>query len=106
MLLCIQTGATVNESKRMRFTDTGYYLKSHEEMRRLFGHIPGALDNSLLIAEMCHVDLDTKGYHLPIFDVPAGYDAPGYLRRLCEEGLVRRYGEERAQTDEKLRARL
>ncbi len=106
VLLCIQTGSTVNESRRMRFSDTGYYLKSHHEMYQIFGHIPGALDNSLLIAEMCNVDLDTKGYHLPIFDVPAGYDAPGYLRRLCEEGLARRYGEERARTDEKLRARL
>ncbi|HRO24044.1 MAG TPA: PHP domain-containing protein, partial [Promineifilum sp.] len=70
VLLCIQTGATVNETKRMRFSDQGYYLKSHAEMHRLFGHIPGALDNSLLIAEMCNVNLDTKGYHLPIFDVP------------------------------------
>ena len=106
VLLCIQTGATVNESRRMRFTDTGYYLKSHAEMADLFGHIPGALDNSLLIAEMCNVDLSTKGYHLPVFDVPPGYDAAGYLRELCEAGLTRRYGEERARTDETLRARL
>ncbi len=106
VLLCIQTGATVNEAKRMRFSDTGYYLKSRAEMHALFGHIPGALDNSLLIAEMCNVNLDTKDYHLPIFDVPAGHDAPGYLRALCEEGLARQYGEERARTDEKLRARL
>ena len=106
VLLCIQTGATVNESRRMRFSDQDYYLKSHAEMHRLFGHIPGALDNSLLIAEMCNVNLDSKGYHLPIFDVPAGYDPPGYLRELCEQGLVRHYGAERARTDEKLRARL
>ena len=106
VLLCIQTGSTVNESRRMRFTDTGYYLKSRAEMADLFGHIPGALDNSLLIAEMCNVNLSTKGYHLPVFDVPPGYDAAGYLRELCEAGLVRRYGEERARTDETLRARL
>jgi len=106
VLLCIQTGSTINQSNRMRFSDTGYYLKSYEEMHRLFGHIPGALDNSLLIAEMCNVDLDRKGYHLPIFDVPEGYTAAGYLRQLCEVGLVRHYGEERARTDEKLRARL
>ncbi len=106
VLLCIQTGATVNESKRMRFSDQGYYLKSRAEMHALFGHIPGALDNSLLIAEMCNVDLSSKGYHLPIFDVPEGYDPPSYLRKLCEEGLARRYGAERARTDEKLRARL
>jgi DNA polymerase-3 subunit alpha len=106
VLLCIQTGSTVNDAKRLRFTDNGYYLKSYEEMRLLFGHIPGALDNSLLIAEMCNVDLSSKGYHLPLFEVPPGTDAPSYLRALCEEGLVRRYGEERARTDEALRARL
>jgi DNA polymerase III subunit alpha len=106
VLLCIQTGATVNESRRMRFTDTGYYLKSYEEMHRLFGHIPGALDNSLLIAEMCHVDLSSPGYHLPIFDVPEGYDPPAYLRHLCEKGLAWRYGEERIRVDEALRSRL
>ena len=106
VLLCIQTGATVNEPKRLRFSDQGYYLKSHEEMRRIFGHIPGALDNSLLIAEMCDVDLDTKGYHLPFFDVPEGYDPPRYLRQLCEAGLARKYGPERAGSDEMLRARL
>ena len=106
VLLCIQTGSTVNESRRMRFTDTGYYLKSHAEMADLFGHIPGALDNSLLIAEMCDVNLSTKGYHLPMFDVPPGYDAENYLRELCEKGLAQRYGEERARTDEALRARL
>ena len=106
VLLCIQTGSTVNESRRMRFTDTGYYLKSRAEMADLFGHIPGALDNSLLIAEMCNVNLSTKGYHLPVFDVPPGYDATGYLRELCEAGLGQRYGEARARTDETLRARL
>ncbi|MFO7662198.1 MAG: DNA polymerase III subunit alpha [Chloroflexota bacterium] len=106
VLLCIQTGATVNESRRMRFSDTGYYLKSYDEMHQLFGHIPGALDNSLLIAEMCDVDLSSQGYHLPIFDVPEGYDPPGYLRHLCEKGLAWRYGEERAHIDEALKARL
>jgi DNA polymerase-3 subunit alpha len=106
VLLCIQTSATVNESRRMRFSDAGYYLKPYEEMHRLFGHVPGALDNSLLIAEMCNVDLNSQGYHLPIFDVPAGYDTPGYLRFLCEAGLIRRYGEDRARTDQSLRDRL
>ena len=106
VLLCIQTGATVNESRRMRFTDTGYYLKSRAEMAALFGHIPGALDNSLLIAEMCNVDLSSKGYHLPIFPVPEGYDTASYLRELCEQGLARRYGEARARGDEALRTRL
>ena len=106
VLLCIQTSATVQAEKRMRFSDQDYYIKSHDEMAAMFGHIPGALSNSLLIAEMCEVDLDPKGYHLPEFDVPEGHDAHSYLRELCEKGLIWRYGENRAATDEELRARL
>ncbi|MEZ4515756.1 MAG: DNA polymerase III subunit alpha [Chloroflexota bacterium] len=106
VLLCIQTGSVVADEKRLKFSDDGYYLKSYEEMARLFGHIPGALDNSLLIADMCDVNLDTKGYHLPLFDVPEGYDTESYLRYLCEEGLVQRYGPDRAANDPVLRERL
>ena len=90
----------------MRFSDKEYYLKSHGEMAKLFGDIPGALSNSLLIAEMCEVDLDSKGYHLPEFAVPEGHTSQTYLQTLCEEGLVWRYGEDRAKTDEALRQRL
>ncbi len=86
VLLCIQTGSLVSDEKRLKFSDDGYYLKSYEEMAALFGHIPGALDNSLLIAEMCDVDLDTQGYHLPLFDVPEGDDAESYLRRPVRRG--------------------
>ncbi|MCA9929539.1 MAG: DNA polymerase III subunit alpha [Anaerolineales bacterium] len=106
VLLCIQTSATVQSQKRMRFSDQEYYLKSHDEMASIFGHIPGALSNSLLIAEMCDIDLEPQGYHLPEFDVPAGYTAHSFLVALCEKGLAWRYGEHRAQTDEQLRARL
>ncbi|MCB9419307.1 MAG: DNA polymerase III subunit alpha [Ardenticatenaceae bacterium] len=106
VLLCIQTTSTINMEKRMRMSDNGYYLKSHEEMARMFGHIPGALENSLLIAEMCDVNLDPEGYHLPLFDVPAGYDASSYLLHLCEKGLAWRYGTERAANDTILRNRL
>ncbi|RMG97660.1 MAG: DNA polymerase III subunit alpha [Chloroflexi bacterium] len=106
VLLCIQTGSTINDPKRLRLSNKEYYLKSYEEMEKLFGHIPGALENSLLIAEMCNVDLEPKGYHLPIFEVPTGKTPHQYLRELCEKGLVWRYGEERARTDQVLRDRL
>lgn len=106
VLLCIQTGSTVQAEKRMRFSDQDYYIKSHDEMAQLFGHIPGALSNSLLIAEMCEVDLEPKGYHLPEFELPEGESANSYLRRLCDDGLIWRYGENRAATDDTLRARL
>ncbi len=104
-LLCIQTGSTLQNPK-MTFSDKEYYLKSHGEMAQLFGDIPNALSNTLLIAEMCDVNLDSEGYHLPEFDVPDGYTAESYLLALCEKGLVWRYGANRAATDDVLRQRL
>lgn len=106
VLLCIQTSKSVNEQDRLRMSDASYYLKSRDEMAALFGEVPGALDNSLLIAEMCDVNPEPDGYHLPRFEVPAGYTPESFLRSLCEEGLVRRYGAERALSDHVLRARL
>lgn len=106
VLLCIQTSTTVQTQDRMRFSDKGYYLKAHSEMAALFGHIPGALDNSLLIAEMCNINLENEAYHLPHFSVPEEHTPASYLRELCVEGLVWRYGENRAHTDEALQARL
>jgi DNA polymerase-3 subunit alpha len=104
LLLCIQTGKVVGEPNRMRMDDPSYYLKSRDEMAQLFGEVPGALDNTLLIAERCNVDLDPKGYHLPPFEVSEGFDAASYLRHLCEKGLRLRYGD-RADAPE-IRARL
>ncbi len=106
VLLCIQTSKTLKTQDRMRMSDQSYYLKSHDEMARLFGHIPGALDNSLLIAEMCDVNPEPEGYHLPNFEVPEGHTAQSYLREKCEEGLIWRYGADRAANDEELRQRL
>lgn len=106
VLLCIQTGKTVHDKDRMRLSDQSYYLKSREEMARLFGEIPGALDNSLLIAEMCNVNPEPEGYHLPNFDVPEEHTPHSYLRELCMEGLTWRYGARRAAEDEALRKRL
>ncbi|HET6447363.1 MAG TPA: DNA polymerase III subunit alpha, partial [candidate division Zixibacteria bacterium] len=106
VLLCIQTGKTVDMQDRMRMSDQSYYLKSYEEMHRLFGEAPGALSNTLLIAEMCDVDPIPAGYHLPNFEVPGGETPETYLRHLCEKGLIWRYGESRAESDPALRKRL
>ena len=104
ILLAIQTGSLLSDPKRMRMTDASYYLRPPAEMESLFGHIPGALSNTLRIAERCNVDLSNKEYRLPLFSVPAGYDAQSYLRKLCEEGLERRYGERK--NDPAVRERL
>ncbi|WP_420628274.1 DNA polymerase III subunit alpha [Candidatus Leptofilum sp.] len=112
VLLCIQTGSTVNAPK-LTFSDKEYYVKSRDEMFQLFQRngyqeelILNSLANSLRIVEMCDVNLDSEGYHLPEFEVPAGYDPHSYLRFLCERGLAWRYGGERAESDAELRARL
>jgi len=91
VLLCIQTGKTVNEPKRMRMDGDSFYLRSADEMAALFSETPEALTNTLRIAEMCDVTLEFGHYHLPVFEVPEGFDAQSYLRHLCEEGLQRRY---------------
>ncbi len=105
IMLAIQTGCLVTDPNRMRMSGQTYYLRPPQEMERIFGHVPGALENTLLIAERCQLDLGFKGYKLPQFPVPQGYDAQSYLRKLCEEGLERRYGE-RAHTDPVVRERL
>lgn len=110
ILLCIQTGSTIQQPK-LSFSDKGYYLKSYDEMRQLFHGYPdevvrNGLHNSLLIVEQCAVNLDDQSYHLPEFDVPAGYTPDSYLRELCEGGLIWRYGADRVQNDPELRQRL
>ncbi len=109
ILLCIQTSTLVSDKNRMRMSDASYYLRSPEEMTQLFGHVPGAIANTVAIAERCQVDLGFKGYHLPNFDVPPGYTADGYLRELCEAGLRERYAApqaRRAEDDPAVRDRL
>ncbi len=96
-LLCIQTGATVNEKDRMTMSGgNSYFLRTQEQMWDIFGaEAPEALTNSLRIAEMCEdLDLDDNEYHLPIFPVPPSFkDAEAFLRYLCEKGTEWRYGE-------------
>ncbi|MDQ3045777.1 MAG: DNA polymerase III subunit alpha, partial [Chloroflexota bacterium] len=69
-----------------------FYLKSPEEMYRVFGELPETLTNTIRIAEMCDLKLDFTGYHVPRFEVPAGTTGDAYLEQLCQEGLRERYG--------------
>lgn len=104
ILLCIQTGSLLSDPNRMRMTGDSFYLRSPEEMAALFPDHPESLSNTLEIAERCEVDLARKGYHLPQFPVPEGFTAETYLRKLCEEGLLRNYGEH--AKDKEVRDRL
>ena len=93
ILLAIQTGAKLTDEKRFRMSDHSYYFRSPEEMEQLFGNVPGALSNTVKIAERCFVDLEPHGYHLPIFPLPEGENDQSQLRKECEKGLIWRYGE-------------
>ncbi len=92
ILLCLQTGTVTSDQKRMRFHNDEFYLKTPAEMAERFRDFPEAVANTVKIAERCHLELDTKPL-LPRFEVPAGENAEGYLRRLAEEGLKKRYPE-------------
>ncbi|MDD4503577.1 MAG: DNA polymerase III subunit alpha, partial [Clostridiaceae bacterium] len=91
ILLCIQTGKTVLEEDRLRFQGQEFYLKSPDEMYELFKYIPEALENTLKIAEKCSMDFSFGQVHLPAFDVPEGYTSDTYIRKLCYDGLEKRY---------------
>ena len=93
VLLCVQTGKKLDDQHRVRMHGDTFYLRTPQEMSTLFGHIPGAIENTLAIAERCNVNLESNGYHLPRFQVPQGREADDYLRHLCEHGLQKKYSE-------------
>ena len=93
ILLCIQTGKRVSDEDRMRYEGGQFYLKSEEEMRKIFPYAKEAMENTHRIAERCNVEIVFGEQKVPKFDVPEGYDAFSYLRTLCEKGLRRRYGD-------------
>ena len=93
ILLCIQTGKSINDEDRMKFPSDDFYVKSPEEMEEFFVNIPEAISNTVKIAEMCNVELEFGKLHLPKFSVPDDKDAYEYLKELCYEGLKRQYGE-------------
>ena len=91
ILLCIQTGKTIEDDDRLKFPNDEFYLKSPEEMKNIFHDIPSAIENSVKIAEMCHVDFNFNELHLPNYTAPEGYTNAQYLRELCFKGLKERY---------------
>ena len=91
VLLCIQTGKTVDDENRMKFQTQEFYLKSEEELRSLFPNCDEAIENTARIAERCNVEFVFNQYHLPSFPVPEGYTNEQYFRKLCYEGFEERY---------------
>jgi len=105
VLLCIQTGAKITDENRMRYSSPEFYLKTTEEMAALFREVPEALATTLEIADKCDLKIELGKNKFPAYAVPEGETREGYLRRLCHEGLERRFGD-RANTEPELRQRL
>ena len=91
ILLCLQTGRKLADEDRMRYEGGQYYVKSPEEMARLFPYALEALENTHKIAERCHVEIEFGVTKLPKYDVPDGFTSWEYLNKLCHEGLEERY---------------
>ena len=94
VLLCIQTGKTLDDPGRMKFQTQEFYVKSEEEMASPFPQHPEAIENTAKIAELCSVEFEFGKYHLPNFKLPEGWtDADAYFEKLCLDGFARRYPE-------------
>jgi len=91
-LLCIQTGTNLQDTGRFRFSTQEFYIKSAEEMARVFADLPEACRNTLAVAERCNLTLDFNQFHLPRYVVPSEHTLDSYLHELAHEGLRRRYG--------------
>ena len=102
VLICIQTGKTLDEENRMRFETEEFYLKSEDEMRALLKYEPEAIENTNIIAEKCNFDFKFGERHLPKYAVPDNKDPFDYLVSLCENGLKKRYKNPTAEHKERL----
>ena len=91
ILLCLQTGKELNDENRLRYPGGQFYVKSEEEMRKLFPYAQEAIDNTQKIADRCNVEIEFGHTKLPRFEVPEGYDSWTYLNKLCDDGMKERY---------------
>ena len=107
VLMCIQTGKTLNDETRMRMNTDQLYVKSEEEMLKVFPNFAEAIHRTEEIAQRCHVEFDFSTRHLPKYPLPEGEtDATEYFVRMCREGLVKRYGPNRPDAEERLEYEL
>ena len=92
ILMCIQTGKTLDEPGRMRFETKEFFVKSEAEMAALFPEHPEAIENTAKVAQLCNVEFEFGKYHLPLFQLPEGWtDGEAYFRKLCLDGFAWRY---------------
>ncbi len=106
ILLCIQTGKKLSDENRMRYPGGQFYVKSEDEMRRLFPYAQEAIDNTQKIADRCNVTIEFGNTKLPRFEVPAGYDSWTYLNKLCDDGFAINYPNDDGTVRERLNYEL
>ncbi|MBU4342598.1 MAG: DNA polymerase III subunit alpha [Candidatus Omnitrophica bacterium] len=105
-LLCIQTQATLDDPNRMKLQTDQFYFKSPEEMKELFKDVPEAISNTIKITERCNLELDFSKTFLPHYAPPKDMTREGYLRKLCEEGIKKRYTDVSPEKKERLEHEL
>lgn len=88
ILMCIQTGKTVDDPNRRKYPSDQFYLKSQEEMWNMFSYVPEAIENTVKISEQCNFDYEFHVSKLPKFPLPKGIEAYEYLKETCFNGLV------------------
>src|ERR1700736_582878 len=90
VMLCIQTGKSIQDTNRMKFQGTEFFVKSHDEMQRVFKDSPDVLSRTLAIAERCNMRLEKISNPFPHFDVPDGFTLDSYFEHVSREGFARR----------------
>jgi len=106
VLMCVQTGKTLDDEARMRMETEELYVKSEQEMLDLFPGAPEAVENAFKIAQRCQTDFDFKTLHLPAFPMPTDEDPLQMLKRLCLDGLRQRYPDQADDEQSEARKRL
>ena len=106
ILLCLQNKKKKEDQNRMNMLGEDFSMKSNKEMIEVFKDVPEAIENTLKIAEKCDVDIKLGEIQLPYFKVPEGYNDQSYLRKLCLDGLEKRYGKKYDEVDQEKQERL
>ncbi|MDR3195510.1 MAG: DNA polymerase III subunit alpha [Endomicrobium sp.] len=107
ILLCVGTGKILSDPKRLKFDSDLFYYRSAEDMAKTFNYVPQALKATLEIAEKCNIEINTDKLLLPRFPVPQEYKSDAeYLKTLCRQGLIKRYGNVESEQENRLKHEL
>lgn len=106
ILLCLQSKKKLEDTDRLNMMEFDCSVRSSKEMNEAFSDVPEAIENTIKIAERCNVKIELGNIQLPYFVVPDGSDHITYLRKLCEEGLVKRFGKTYDEIDQEIKERM